>query len=138
MESKKANYLYSFALTGTEMNNDKAKSNLTASEINKIEIAIRKAAADHLNAPDADTALRHYKSDATIISNGMFYETFELFEKDARDFYNSLKEVKRAVWDNIQVQVVSPELALFTASVRWSSVDKLDSVLELKGIWSAV
>ena len=120
------------------MNDDEAKGNLTASEINTIKNAVIKAATDHLNASDADTALSHYKPDATIISNGMLYETFELFEKDARDFYNSLKEVKRAVWDNIQVQVVNPELALFTASVRWSSVDKFGSVLELKGIWSAV
>jgi hypothetical protein len=99
---------------------------------------VRKAASDHLNAPNAETALRHYKLNATIISNGMMYENFELFEKDTHDFYNSLQEVKLAVWDNIQIRVFNPELALFNASVRWTSIDKPGSVLNLKGIWSAV
>jgi len=120
------------------MIDDKAKSKLTSSIINTIKNAVIKAATDHLNAPDADTALSHYKPDATIISNGILYETFELFEKDTRDFYRSLEEVKLAVWDNIRIQVINSELVLFTASVQWSSVDKLGSVLELKGIWSAV
>jgi len=104
----------------------------------RIEIAIRKAATDHLNAQDAHTALSHYKPDASIISNGMQYETFELFEKDTRDFYASLKEVKLAVWNNIRIEIFSAELALFNASVRWKSVDKVGSVLNLKGIWSAI
>jgi ketosteroid isomerase-like protein len=121
-----------------KMTDDTTKRKLTASEISSIENAVRKAATDHLNAPDADTALSHYKPDATIISNGMLYETFQLFEKDTRKFYNSLKEVKLAIWDNIRVRVINSELALFTASVRWSSVDKLGSVFELKGVWSAV
>ena len=125
-------------ITGKKMTDDNAKSNLTTSEINSIKNAIRKAATDHLNAPDADSALSHYKPDATIISSGMLYKTFQLFEKDTREFYNSLKEVKLAVWENIQIRVLSPELALFNASVRWTSVDKAGSVLNLNGIWSAV
>ena len=120
------------------MTTDKVKSNLTASEINLIKKAVRKAASDHLNAPDADTALSHYMQDTTIVSNGMLYETFELFEKDTRDFFNSMEEVKLAVWDNMRIQVFNPELALFNASVRWISVDKVGSVLNLKGIWSAI
>ena len=114
------------------------KSSMSTSEINSIKEAVRKAATEHLIAPDAETALSHFKLNATIISNGKLYENFKLFEKDTHDFYNSLKEVKLAVWDNIQIQVFNPELALFNASVRWTSVDKADSVLNLRGIWSAV
>jgi len=120
------------------MEDNNVKGNLTASEISSIKNAVRKAVTNHLNAPDADTALSHYMPDATIVSNGMLYETFELFEKDTHDFYNSLKEIKLAVWDNIRIEVFSADLALFNASVRWKSVDKAGSVLNLKGIWSAI
>jgi ketosteroid isomerase-like protein len=120
------------------MKDKNVKRNLTASEINLIKKAVRKAASDHLNAPDADTALSHYMQDTTIVSNGMLYETFELFEKDTRDFYNSLKEVKLAVWESIRIEVFSSDLALFNASILWESVDKVGSVLNLKGIWSAI
>ena len=119
------------------MIDDKSYETLTKLDEGAIENEIKKAAWDHLNARDADTALSHYKPGATVITNGIWFESFKSFEKDVRNFYMSLKEVKLAVWDQIQIQILSPRLALFTGSVLWPSVDKSGSVLKLKGIWSA-
>ena len=119
------------------MIDDKSYETLTKLDEGAIENEIKKAAWDHLNARDADTALSHYKPGATVITNGSWFESFKSFEKDVRNFYMSLKEVKLAVWDQIQIQILSPRLALFTGSVLWPSVDKSGSVLKLKGIWSA-
>lgn len=116
------------------------KSNRTLNNFDKgfIEKEIKKAANDHLNARDADTALIHYKPGATVITNGIWFESFKSFEQDVRNFYMSLKEVKLAVWDQMQIQILNPKLAIFTGSVRWSSVDKSGSFLNLRGIWSAI
>ena len=103
-----------------------------------IEKAVKQAAWEHLTAENAATALSHYESDAVVASDGRLYPSFELFARDARDFYDTLQQVELAVWDEIHVQVLSRDIAVLTSKVRWSSTDTEGVRLDLTGIWTAV
>ncbi len=120
------------------MSEDKSIANLSAPERSTIEEAVRQAALDHVNAKDAQTALSHYNRDATVVSNGIWFDSFDSFARDTYNFFESLKEVKLAVWDEVRIQVISSKVALFTGKVRWESVDNSGRELKLKGVWSAV
>jgi ketosteroid isomerase-like protein len=120
------------------MNEPKSSEFLTDDENDEIQNAIKQAALDHLNARDAETALSHYTIDAIVITNGHWFESYKSFEKDVREFFSSLREVKLANWDKIRIKVVSSKICVFSGLVHWSSVDKTGEVLSLKGTWSAV
>jgi ketosteroid isomerase-like protein len=120
------------------MSNVQFSEHLSDDKIEEIKKAIMQAALEHLNARDAETALRHYTSDAIVITNGHWFESSKAFEEDVRKFFRSLKEVKLAVWERIRIHVLSSQIGTFSALVRWSSVDNGGEILSLKGTWSAV
>ena len=103
-----------------------------------VEEAVKQAAWDHLLAKDAAQALNHYEPDAIIASNASLYPSLEGFAADAREFYDTLRQVDLAVWDEMHVQVLSEDAAVLTATVRWSSTDTAGVRLDLKGVWPAV
>ncbi len=103
-----------------------------------IEQAVADAASEHLQAPDADTALSYYAPKAVVASDGRLYESFETFAQDVRAFYESLHEVHVAAWHEPRVQVLSDHAAVFTATVRWASTDTAGVRLDLRGVWTAV
>jgi len=103
-----------------------------------IEQAIKKVAWQHLKAPDAETALAFYATDAVVAADGRLYSSFETFAEQARDFYRTLREVHVAAWDEMRVEVLSEYAAVLTATVRWSSTDTADVRTDLAGVWTAV
>jgi ketosteroid isomerase-like protein len=112
--------------------------NLAREDRAAIEEAIRDAAWQHLRAPDADTALGFYEPNAVVASDGRLYESFEAFAQDAREFYRTLREVHLAAWDEMLVDVLDDNAAVFTATVRWSSTDTAGVRTDLRGVWTAV
>jgi len=103
-----------------------------------IEEAVKQAAWQHLTAENAAAALSHYEPDAVVASDGRLYPSFELFAADARDFFDTLHQVDLAEWDEMHVQVLSRDIAVLTAKVRWSSTDTEGVRLDLTGVWTAV
>ena len=99
---------------------------------------VQQAAADHLNAGDADTALSDYSKDAIIVSNDYQYPSFKLFAEHVKEFYATLSNVDLAVWKDINIKIINAEVAIFTAKFRWRSTDKKGDTLNLQGVWSAV
>ncbi len=103
-----------------------------------IEQAVERAAWEHLRAPDAKTALGYYDAGAVVVCDGRWYESFEEFAQDAREFYRTLREVHVAAWDRVHVEVLSDSSAVFTATVRWESTDTSGVQTELEGVWTAI
>ena len=104
----------------------------------KIISEVQQAAVDHLNAEDADAALSYYAEDAAIVSNGYLYPSFQEFAEHVREFYASLSKVNTAIWEDVDIRVINPDTAIFTAKFRWQSMDTQGEKLNLQGVWSAV
>ena len=113
-------------------------SDLNQTQSTAIEEAVKQSAWQHLRAESAAAALDCYVPDALVASDGSLYSSFEQFAKDARQFYDTLGQVDLAVWDEMHVQVVASDVAVLTATVRWSSTDTVGVRTDLKGVWTAV
>ncbi len=113
-------------------------SDLSIEEVAKIEEGVRTAMSDHLHAEDAATALSHYLPDATAVSNGFLYPSFESLSADVEAFYETLAEVNIGSWDQMRIDVLSADAAAVTASFRWGSTDTSGSRTDLQGVWSVV
>jgi uncharacterized protein (TIGR02246 family) len=113
-------------------------SGLDQSQTAAIEEAVKQCAWQHLQAENAAAALDCYVPDALVASDGSLYSSFEHFAKDARQFYDTLGQVDLAVWDEMHIQVVARDIAVLTATVRWSSTDIVGLRTDLKGVWTAV
>jgi ketosteroid isomerase-like protein len=111
---------------------------LTQTQIKQIEAEVRKAAIDHLNAKDAATALSHFTSDVIAVSNDKIFRTFESLAEDAEAYYNILKEVDLAIWDEMYINVINIDTALVTAKFRYSFTDINNKKTDLRGTWTAV
>ncbi len=118
--------------------NPATSSQLDGAQRAAVEEAVKQAAWQHLTAQNAASALSHYEPDAVVASDGRLYPSFELFARDARDFYDTLQQVDLAVWDEMHVQVLTRDIAVLTAKVRWSSIDTSGVRLDLTGVWTAV
>jgi uncharacterized protein (TIGR02246 family) len=118
--------------------NPATSDQLDAAQRAAIAEAVKQAAWQHLTAPNAAAALSHYEPDAVVPSDGRLYPSFELFAADARDFYDTLQRVDLAVWEEMHVQVLSHDVAVLTATVRWSWTDTAGARTDLKGVWKAV
>ncbi len=103
-----------------------------------IEEAVKQSARQHLEAKNAAAALDCYLPGAFVASDGSLYSSLDQFAEDARQFYDTLAQVHLAVWDEMHVQVVSSDVAVLTATVRWSSTDVGGVRTDLKGVWTAV
>jgi uncharacterized protein (TIGR02246 family) len=103
-----------------------------------IERAVREAAWQHLKSEDAAAALSWYEPDAIVAGDGSLYASFDRFAEDTREFYSTLRDVHRASWGEMQVQVLSRDVAVLTATVSWSSTDAAGVRTDLDGVWTAV
>ena len=108
------------------------------SETAKIKAEVQQAAEEHLNAKDAETALSYYTEDAAIVSNGYLYPSFQEFAEHVREFYASLRKVDTATWEDVDIRVINPDTAIYTAKFRWRSTDTRGETLNLQGVWTAV
>lgn len=99
---------------------------------------VRQVAIDHINAPDAPTALSHYASEARVASLGFLYPSFDSLSADVHSFYDTIERVNIASWDKMHVDVICDEAAVVTATFHWNSTDTSGAVLDLQGAWTAV
>jgi ketosteroid isomerase-like protein len=117
---------------------DSDPSQLSESQIAQIKAEVKQTAIDHLNTKDADTALSHFTEDIIAVSNDRLFPSFEALAEDVRAYYEILKEVNSAAWNEIQICVINSNAAVFTAKFRYSftSVDNIST--DLQGIWTAL
>ena len=121
-----------------ESRKNNASGSRSSVQTAEIIAEVQQAAADHLNARDADTALGYYTKDATIVSNGYLYPSFQSFAEHVKAFYASLRKIDLAAWEDIDIRVINAGAAIFTAKFRWRSTDTQGDTLNLQGVWSAV
>ncbi len=113
-----------------------SSNELSEKQIIQIKAEIKQAATDHLNAMDAETALSNYDENVIALSNLKKYSSFEALAEDVRGYYNILKKVNLAVWDNIIINVRNADSAHVTAHFRYSFTDIHDKRTNLKGMWT--
>ncbi len=111
---------------------------LAESQIAQIKAEVKQAAIEHINAKDAATALSHYTEDAMAVSNDTLYPSFEKLAEDIKTYYNILKEVNLAVWDDMHINVINTDAALVTAKFRYSFTSTNDEKTDLQGVWTAL
>jgi len=107
-------------------------------QIADIKTAIKETALRHLNSGSAISALDCYTKDATVISNGVIYSSFESFAEDIKEFYNTLSKINLAAYDEMDINVITKNAALLTAKFRWSSTDTHGTTTNLLGVYSAL
>ena len=107
--------------------------NLSKTKIAQIEKDIIKTAYNHLNSESAESALSYYTKDATVISNGIQYASFESFASIIEKFYSNMCKIKLATYDDILIYVITGKVVLFNARFRWSSIDINRISIDLEG-----
>jgi len=112
--------------------------NLSESQLVQIKAEVRQAAIDHLNAKDAATALSHFTENVIAVSNVKFFPSFEMLAEDVKAYYNILKEVNLAVWDEMHINVINTDAALVTAQFRYSFTSTNNEKTDLQGVWTAL
>ena len=117
---------------------DPDPSLLSESQVAKIKAEVKQAAIEHLNTKDVETALGHFADDIIAVSNDRLFPSFESLEKDVRAYYEILKEVILAAWDEIYIRVINTNAADFTAKFRYSFISHDNARTDLKGIWTAL
>lgn len=121
---------------GISQNLDPSK--LSESQIVQIRADVKQAAIDHLNTKDADTALSHFSDDIIAVSNDKLFPSFEALAEDVRAYYEILKEVNLAAWDEIHIRVINTNAAVFTAKFRYGFTSKDNNRTDLQGVWTAL
>ena len=111
---------------------------LTRTLCDQIKAEVKQAAVDHLNAIDATSALSHYTENVVAVSNVKIFPTFEALAEDVKAYYNILKEVNLAVWDEMYINVINIDAALVTAKFRYSFTDTNNEKTGLQGVWTAL
>jgi ketosteroid isomerase-like protein len=114
------------------------KEELAESQIARIKAEVKRAATEHLNAKDAAEALSHYAEDVIAVSNDKLFASFEALAEDVRAYYNILKEVNLAVWDETHINIINNDVAVFTAEFRYGFTGTDNERTDLQGIWTAL
>lgn len=111
---------------------------LTDSQIDSIKKEVERVANKHLEARDADTALGHFVEDVIAVSNVDIFPSKESLALDVRNYYACLKQVDQAGWEDIYINVVSEAAATFTAKFRYEFTTTDNSLIKLRGVWTAL
>ena len=122
------------------MNSYQSRSSfgLSAEQLAAVKAEVTQAADDHLQAKDAATALSHFTEDAIAVSNTKLFPSFETLAEDVKVYYNILKEVNLAVWDELFINVINMDTALVTGRFRYSFADTSGEKTNLQGVWTAL
>ena len=123
-------------MMGSCQNSDSIK--LSGSQAAQIEGEIRQAAIDHLNAKDSATALSHFTDDVIAVSNDTLFPSFEKLAEDVKAYYDILKEVNLAVWDEMHINIINTDAAIVTAKFRYSFTSTNNEKTDLQGVWTAL
>jgi uncharacterized protein (TIGR02246 family) len=113
-------------------------SELSKSEIAQIKAEVKQTAIDHLNAIDAKTALSHFTEDVIAVSNTQLFPSLEALAENVKAYYNILKEVNFADWDEMHIKAINKDSAMVIAKFRYSFTDTNDEKTNLKGVWTAL
>ena len=111
---------------------------LPSSQVMKLKAEIEQAATLHLNALDLDTALSHYTGDMVAISNTIVFSSREELAAELSEYYNILKRVNHASWEDINIHVISENAATFTAKFNYGFTSKDGEHMDLRGVWTAL
>jgi len=111
---------------------------LSQSQIAQIVAEVKQAAVDHLNAKDTATALGHFTKNVVAASNTKLFPSYEALAEDVADYYDILKEVNLAAWDDMHINVINANAAVVTAAFRYSFTDTKNEKTDLQGVWTAV
>ncbi|MCK4560684.1 MAG: nuclear transport factor 2 family protein [Calditrichia bacterium] len=101
-------------------------------------IEIKQAAIDHLNTNSAKEALSHFTNDIVAVSNDKFFTSYDSLAEDVNRYYEILKEVNYAQWDDIQIKIINHNAATFTAKFRYTFTTIENERIDLSGIWTAL
>ncbi len=101
-------------------------------------IEIKQAAIDHLNTNSAKEALSHFTNDIVAVSNDKFFTSYDSLAEDVKRYYEILKEVNYAQWDDIQIKIINHNAATFTAKFRYTFTTIENERIDLSGIWTAL
>ena len=99
---------------------------------------VEQAAIDHLRAKDGHTALSHYTQDAIAVSNTTLFRSLADLAVDVNGYYDALKDVNLATWDELLVSVIDADAALVTGRFNFSFTNTSDERTDLEGIWTAL
>jgi ketosteroid isomerase-like protein len=111
---------------------------LSKKELTKIKNEIKQAALDHLYAKDATEALNNYTKNIIAVSNEKLMSSSNELVEDIEAYYKILKKVNEAHWDDIYIQVINKNTAVFTAKFFYSFTKIDDEKIVLRGIWTAI
>jgi ketosteroid isomerase-like protein len=111
---------------------------LSAEQLAAVKAEVKQAVDGHLHAKDATTALSHFTEDVIAVSNTKLFPSFEMLAADVKAYYNILKEVNLAVWDEMFINVINMDTALVTARFRYSFTDTGGEKTNLQGVWTAL
>jgi ketosteroid isomerase-like protein len=89
-------------------------------------------------APAFGGAASHFTEDVIAVSNTKLFPSFEMLAADVKAYYNILKEVNLAVWDEMFINVIDIDTALVTARFRYSFTDTGGEKTNLQGVWTAL
>lgn len=101
-------------------------------------IEIKQAAIDHLNTNSAKEALSHFTNDIVAVSNDKLFTSYDSLAEDVNRYYEILKEVNYAHWDDIQIKIINHNAATFTAKFRYTFTTIENERIDLSGIWTAL
>jgi ketosteroid isomerase-like protein len=113
-------------------------SELSESRIAQIESEVRQAAIDHLHSADAVIALSHFTEDVVAASNNELFSSLDALAEEVRAYYDILKQVNLAAWDEMHFAVVSSDAVVLTAKFRFSFTSTDDERTDLQGVWTAL
>ena len=114
------------------------QARLTDAQRDQIRAEVKQAATEHLHSKDAYTALNNYMEDTIAVTNTMMFSSKDKLSEFVNTYYDTLNEVNLAVWDEIYINVINSDTALFTATCRYSFTNISDEKIDLKGIWTAL
>ncbi len=120
------------------LNKDFNSPGCSKSQSSKIEAEVIQAAINHLNSKDASTALSHFSKDIIAVSNNKLVPSYDTLAEDVKAYYNILKEVNYASWDEIHIRIINENTATFTSKFRYGFTDINNQKTDLEGVWTAL
>ena len=111
---------------------------LTMNQITRIKTEVEKAATQHLNTKDVDTALSHFTDDVIAVSNVNLFPSRESLAAEIGEYYKILKKVNHASWKDVRIHVINESAATFTAKFNYGFTSINDQITDLEGVWTAL
>jgi len=111
---------------------------LSTSQLKKIKAEVERAATEHLNSKDADTALNHFTDDILAVSNIDLFSSRESLYTEIGDYYKILKKINYTSWEDVHIHVINQRTATFTAKFSYGFTSMDDKITDLKGVWTAL